>query len=86
MPKVNFRQVYNADYGRGYGAVEILANLCYIALFIYACFSVWASKYSSAALIGLLYVPIPALVVYIIRLILRAIFAWRDKLSNDIVR
>lgn len=84
MSQPDFLKIYASDYGKGYGAVEILANVCYIALFIYGCFLFWASQHNPIALVGLLYIPIPALSIYVVRLILRAVFAWRDKIAHDL--
>jgi hypothetical protein len=86
MPHPDYRHVYNVDYGKGFGAVDILANICYASLLIYGCFILWASSFNSAALIGLLYLPVQAVLVYVARLVIRAILAWRDKIAHDLAR
>ena len=85
MSNKYYQQVYESDRGKGYGAVDILANICYICLAIYACFVIRASNFNAVTLIALLYVPISAMTVYVTRLIFRSVFAWRDKLANDIL-
>jgi hypothetical protein len=84
MSNKYYQQVYEDDRGIGYGAVDILANICYVSLFIYGGFIIWISDFNLMALIALLYIPISAMTIYITRLLLRSVFAWRDKIANDL--
>jgi hypothetical protein len=82
-----FKRVYASDMGRGYLAIDVLAAVCYLSLLLYTGFILWFSFSfaSKMSLMGLIYIPVSAIAVYVVRLLVRSVFAWRDKTADELI-
>ena len=85
MSNKYYQQVYEADRGKGYVAVDFLSLLSFAGLIVYAFLLLGMSKSGLFALFALSYIPIPVMAIYVSRLVLRSILAWRDKVSHEIL-
>ena len=84
-PDKHFQHVYATDKGKGYKAVDIVTNISYIAIVILFFYQLWVTIHFPTTMFTLILFPVYVLIVYISRLIVRAIFAWRDKTSDEMV-
>ena len=84
-PCKHYQQVYKEDIGKGYKAIDIITNIAYLFLIILFLFVLWTAIHAPLFLIQLVAFPLYFLSVYSIRLLVRAVLAWRDKIADEIV-
>ena len=84
-PCKHYQQVYKEDIGKGYKAIDIISNLAYLFTVILFLFIVWTAIHAPIFLFQLIAFPLYFLVIYLMRLLIRAVLAWRDKIADEII-
>jgi hypothetical protein len=84
-PCKHYQQVFKEDIGKGYKAIDIISNLAYLFTLILLLYVLWISIHAPLFLIQLVAFPLYFLTIYLTRLLVRAVLAWRDKLADEII-
>ena len=82
----SYKNILKLDRGKGYDATAVITVLAYILLLIYSILlfinfgflSVWT-------LVTIFNIILVGVLIYILRLVIRTLFIWRDKMAAEIL-